>query len=143
MTLVPGRDRNKLNPTCYNFCNTGNLAYNFSEAGFTGTCSIQVIHSIAHNHIQENYPINDNWFLLDTCYLSNVLKNASLEKNVRKCNAEENLLILKNRRQPYLNQMGMLLHLPMTVQIYEYSMENILSFSEVFNISGVHINMET
>ena len=48
-----------------------------------------------------------------------------------------------NGRHVYFNQMGDLLILPMKVHINESSMENILSFLEVANITGVHIKMDT
>ena len=39
-TLVPGRDGNKLNSTCYNWHKPGQLAYKCSEAGWTGLCQL-------------------------------------------------------------------------------------------------------
>ena len=51
--------------------------------------------------------------------------------------------LLTNEGHPYFNQMGAILILPMAVHNNESSMANILSFAEVDNIEGMHINMES
>ena len=73
-TLVPRRDGTNLNATYYNCQKPVYLAYNCSEAGWTGTCSLQVIHSFVQNKRQQNEPIIDNLILLYTCSLDSVLK---------------------------------------------------------------------
>ena len=82
------------------------------------------------------------WFYF-THVLQKVSLNASLEKNVRNCNAEKKLSMMKNRGHLYFIHMGKLLLLPITVQINESSTANTLSFAEVDNIVGVRINMDT
>ena len=72
--LVPGNDGKFLNDTLYNCRNTVHLRYNLPEAGCTGTCSLQVTHSLAQKKIHQNYPINYNWLLLDTYSLASVPK---------------------------------------------------------------------
>ena len=81
--------------------------------------------------------------LLDTYSSASVLKSAYLAKNVRNCNAEEKLLMLKTGGHLHLNQMREILLLPMMVHINESSTESILYFAEVSDISGVNINMDT
>ena len=51
--------------------------------------------------------------------------------------------MLTNGSHIYFNQMGGLLLLPMKFHINESSMVNIISFVEVTNIAGVHINLDT
>ena len=97
---------------------------------------------VAQNKIYKNEPINNNWLFLDTCSSTSIIKNAYLAKNVKNCNSEEKFLMLTNGRNPSFKNMGDLLLLPMKFHINESSMENILYFSEVANISGVHIKME-
>ena len=46
-TLVLGKDRTHFNSTCYNCHKPGHLVYNLPDAGCTGTCSLQVTHSLA------------------------------------------------------------------------------------------------
>ena len=53
ITLVPGIDGTTLNATCYNCRKTGNLTYNFSEAGRTGIYYLQCIHSFSQNQIKK------------------------------------------------------------------------------------------
>ena len=108
-TLVPGTDGTTLNATCYNCSTPGNLAYNCSEAGRTGTCFIQVTHRFLHTKVQHNEPINNNWILLDTCYSASVLKMHLWQKNVHKCKADEKLLMLTNGGHLSFYQMAELL----------------------------------
>ena len=141
--LVPGRDGTILYEMCYNCCKPGYLDYNFSEAGCTGTYSIQVIHSLAQKQIQQNDPINNNYILLDTCSSASVQKNILCPKNICKCESDEICIILTNKGQVYFVKMGELIFLPMIVRMNEYSMANILLFIEVAKIAGVHIDMDT
>ena len=60
-----------------------------------------------------------------------------LAKNVCKCKVDENFIMLNNGGQLYFNQMREFIFLPMKVQI------NKSSVTEVANIAGVHINMDT
>ena len=87
--------------------------------------------------------MNYNWVILDNCSLESVLTNKYLAKNVRKCNSEEKLLMLKNSGHLSFNQMRYLLLFPMKSPINESSMENILYFSDIANIAGFNINMDT
>ena len=116
-TLVSGMDCNMFNATCYTCHRPGHLNWYFSEAGCTGTCSLQVLYSFANNHIQQNYPINKNWIILYTCSSAGVMKNEYLAKNVLNCNEEDKLLIMKNGGHLFFNHMGQLLLLPTTVHI--------------------------
>ena len=72
--LVPGKDGTTLNSTCYNCHNPGHLAYNFPEAGRTGTCFLQIIHRLTQKQTHQNYPINNNCLLLDTFSSASFLK---------------------------------------------------------------------
>ena len=72
--LVPGRGGTALTLMCYNYWNLGHIAYICYDAGFTGTCSIQVIHILAQKYIQLNKQINNNYIFLDTYFASIVLK---------------------------------------------------------------------
>ena len=111
---VPGRDGTTSNATCYNCRKPDQLAYNCSEAGRTVTCSLQVIYNFTQKKIQKNDPMDNNWVLLDTCSSASVLKNASLAKNVTKCNTEDKLVILTNSGHLSFNWMWDLLLLPMS-----------------------------
>ena len=72
-TLVYVRDRTTLNATCYKCCNPDHRDYNCSEAGCTGKCPLQVVHSFAQKQIEKNL-INNNWVILVTCSSASVLK---------------------------------------------------------------------
>ena len=76
-------------------------------------------------------------------FFSQCPKNAYLAKNIRNCNSYEKLLMLNNSGHQSFDQMGELLFLTMSVHINKSSMVDILSFSEVANIVGVHIKMDT
>ena len=82
-TFVPVRYGTTLNDACYNCRNPGHITWKKSEAGCTGTCSLQVVHSFAKKQIQQNDPIKYNWVLLDTCSSANVLRNVFGLKNVQ------------------------------------------------------------
>ena len=51
--------------------------------------------------------------------------------------------MLTNGGHLFLNQLGDLRPFPMKFHFNELSMEKILSFAEVANIAGVHINLDT
>ena len=80
-TLVPGRGGTTLNATRYNYCKPGQIDCNCSEAGRTGTCSLNISHSFSQKHIKRNEPINKNRVILDTFSSASVLKDAYLAKN--------------------------------------------------------------
>ena len=76
-------------------------------------------------------------------FFSKCPENEYLAKNVHNYNAESKLLMLKNGGHPSFNHMGGVLFLSMIVHIKKSSMANILYFSEVASITGVHMKMYT
>ena len=70
------------------------------------------------------------------------MKNVYLE-NIQNCNAGGKVLMLTNGGHLSFSQMRSLLLLPMIVHMNESSMVNILFFSELANIAGMHIKMDT
>ena len=92
---------------------------------------------------KEMEDINSNWILLDSCSTVSVYKNKNLVNNIKACGKNEELHIITNggsQTFPY-TATDKLLNIP--VHYEPNSLANILALSDVADIPGARITMDT
>ena len=92
---------------------------------------------------QELASINPNWILLDTCSTVSVYCNKKLVKDIHPCPPNQELHIVTNGGSesfPYTATANLL---PISVHFNPHSLANILALSDVANIPGARLTMDT
>ena len=92
---------------------------------------------------QEMQTINPNWILLDTCSTVSVFCNNDLVSNITLCPEGEELHIVTNGGSEQFNYTATANLLPLQVHFNSQSLANIFSLSDVANLPGARITMDT
>jgi hypothetical protein len=87
--------------------------------------------------------IDPNWILLDTCSTVSVCCNPNLVQNIKPIANNDGMTIVTNGGSQYFNETADLKLLPMKVHFKEDSLANILSLSDVANLPGARITMDS
>ena len=87
--------------------------------------------------------INKNWILLDTCSTVSVFCNANLVNNIENCSPGEDITVITNGGSESFAQITELQLLPLRVHFNESSIANIISLSDVANLDGARITMDS
>ena len=92
---------------------------------------------------QELATINPNWVLLDTCSTVSVYCNPQLVHNITPCEPHQELQIITNGGQEFFAHHATSNLVPLPVHFNSKSLANILSLSDVANIPGAKVTMDT
>ena len=92
---------------------------------------------------QDHELINKSWILLDTCSTVSVCCNKSLVSNIKPCPKNDELTIVTNGGTQVFDNTADLNLLPLKVHFNEHSLANILSLSDVANLPGARVTMDT
>ena len=87
--------------------------------------------------------INKHWLLLDTCNTIGVCCNPSLVHNIRSCNPGDEVTVVTNGGARSFSKEATLNILPIRVHFNAESLANILSLSDVANLPGVRLTMDS
>ena len=87
--------------------------------------------------------INKNWVLLDTCSTVSVFCNPVLVKNIISCAPGDGITVLTNGGSETFNQVATSTLLPLQVHFNSSSIANILSLSDIANLEGARLTMDT
>ena len=87
--------------------------------------------------------IDKNWLLLDTCSTVSVCCNPNLVKDITSCSTSDALTIITNGGSQTFKQTATLNLLPLDVHYNPDSLANILSLSDVANLAGARITMDS
>ena len=87
--------------------------------------------------------INPNWLLLDTCSTVSVCCNKDMVTGIKPCGDDGPLRITTNGGAQAFYNTATLKMLPMTVHFNAKSLANILSLSDVANLPGARLTMDT
>ena len=92
---------------------------------------------------QDMEVVNKHWLLLDTCSTVSVCCNSSLITNIQQCASGDEMTIITNGGKQHYNSTAELKILTMQVHYNSTSLANILSLSDVANLEGARITMDT
>ena len=87
--------------------------------------------------------INKNWLLLDSCSTVSVICNPGMVTNITPCQPGQGITVVTNGGAQSFDKTASLNIHPMTVHFNPYSLANILSLSNVANIPGARVTMDT
>ena len=87
--------------------------------------------------------INKDWLLLDTCSTVSVSCNPRMISNVKPCGPGKGVTVITNGGAQTFEEEGILNFLPLKVHFNENSVANILSLSDVANLPGATLKMDT
>ena len=87
--------------------------------------------------------IDPTWILLDTCSTVSVFCNKELVTNITPCAEGDELHIITNGGSEIFKNTASLNLLPLQVHFNPASLANILSLSDVANLSGARVTMDT
>jgi hypothetical protein len=87
--------------------------------------------------------INPNWILLDMCSTVSVMCNPALVRNIMSVHDDDGMTIITNGRSQFFNQTATLNILPLRVHFKQDSLANILSLSDIANLTGARITMDS
>ena len=156
--VVAGTDGRTVEAECYICHKKGHISWYCPEAGNTGPPprDAKSLGCAQVGFMQKNVSkirdeksekkdsvINTNWILLDTCSTASVCCNEELVRDIRKCETGEELTVITNGGKQTYKHMAILKDLPLQVYFKRDSLANIISLSDVANIPGVGITMDT
>jgi hypothetical protein len=139
-TAVPGRDGKVHDVTCYNCNEDGHFSNQCPEKDRRQKNVTLAQFSLAQKDLAI---INPNWILLDTCSTVSVICNPNLVSNIKSVATNDGMTIVMNGGSQFFNQTADLNILPLKVHFKEDSLANILSLSNVANLPGARITMDS
>ena len=134
--IVPGRD-GKIHARiqCHNCKELGHYANQ------CGKPKIMLAHFILTQNKLDI--INRSWLLLDTCSTVSVACNPKIVNHIRECAPGGGITVVTNGGSQTFTQMATLDILPINVHFNEHSIANILSLSDVANLKGARLTMDS
>ena len=87
--------------------------------------------------------IDKNWILLDTCSTVSVFCNPDLVHNITDCKPGDGITVVTNGGSESFKQHGMMRLLPLRVHFNAQSIANIVSLSDIANLEGARLTMDT
>ena len=87
--------------------------------------------------------INKNWILLDTCSTVSVFCNDDLVTDIDDCLPGDGITVVTNGGSEHFKQIANLKLLPMRVHFNPDSIANILSLSDIANLEGARLTMDS
>ena len=135
---VPGKD-GKLyeHITCHN-CNT--------PGHYSNQCPVKKDKvTLAHFSLTQKklQLINKNWILLDTCSTVSVFCNEHLLHDISNCKPGDGITVITNGGSEVFRKHGTLNLLPLKVHFNAESLANIVSLSDIANLEGARLTMDT
>ena len=134
--LVPGRD-GKIHPKI--------VCHNCHKRGHYSNQCPNNRKQFAHFTLTQNkmQVVNKHWLLLDSCSTVSVCCNPQMVQHIRECAPGQGITVLTNGGSQSFNKTADLNCLPIEVHYNAESMANILSLSDVANLEGARITMDT
>ena len=86
---------------------------------------------------------NREWILLNTCSTVSVICNPDLVSNIKPCKQGDGITVITNGGVQSFDEEATLNLLPLQVHFNEDSIENILSLSDIANLPGATLIMDT
>ena len=137
---MPGRDGVPIRVRCYNCNKWGHYANQCpTNRGRRGAGLVQIGLNFSQNH----GGIPKTWVLLDTCSTASVACNSDLVTEIQGCSKDEVLTIYTNGGSQHYEKKAKMMLFPLKVHFNSESMAKILAFSDVANMDGVYITMDT
>ena len=87
--------------------------------------------------------INKNWLLLDSCSMVSVVCNPALVHGIKTCAPGQSVTVITNGGAQTFEKTATLNALPLSVFFNPYSLANILSVSDIANLPGAKIMMDS
>ena len=133
---VPGTDGKIHNITCHSCNQVGHYANKCPNKRHT---------TLAHFTLtqQKLEIINKNWLLLDSCSTISVICNPALVHSIVPCEPGNSVTVITNGGAQTFEKTATLRTLPLKVHFNLYSLANILSLSDVANLPGARITMDS
>ena len=92
---------------------------------------------------QERGTICSSWVLLDTCSTVSVFCSKDLVTDIQACTQDNALTVISNGGTEYFDKTATAKILPINVHFNSESLANILSLSDVANLPGARLTMDT
>ena len=134
---VPGRDGKLYTHVKCHHCHT--------PGHYANECPAKDAVTLAHFSLTQKKLelINKNWILLDTCSTVSVFCNADLVDNIQNCLPGNGITAVTNGGSEHFKQNADLKLLPMNVHFNSNSIANILSLSDIANLEGARLTMDS
>ena len=141
-TTTPGRD-GRIFPSiiCHNCSTPGHYANQCSHPDRRSNRNVTLAQFTLTQQSLEI--INRNWLLLDTCSTVSVCCNKALVHDITTVTGNDELTIITNGGSQIFKQTATLNILPLPVHFNSNSLANILSLSDVANLPGARITMDS